>query len=156
MKKEKKDKHFIKKPTYEGGLTALRAFIKENLKYPKAALKAKLEGTVFVKYTIDHKGKVISSKVVSSIGHGCDAEAQRLVSLLKFQVPKIRKMRIQYHKSIQIHFRLPKVAPKPKLKKPVDSNMQITYTTSKKKGVEKKKEDKGKSSGGSYNYTISF
>ena len=158
MKKERKDKHFIKKPTYEGGLTAMRAFIKKNMKYPKAALKAKFEGTVFVKYTVDHKGNVISSKVVSSIGYGCDVEAKRLVSLLKFQVPKIRKMRIQYHKSIQIHFRLPKVAPKPKLKKPTNSGMQINYTTTiKKKDVKKKgDEDNQNSTGGSYNYTISF
>lgn len=156
MKKEKKDKHFIKKPTYEGGLTALRAFIKKNMKYPKAALKAKIEGTVFVKYTIDHKGKVIASKVVSKLGHGCDEEAQRLVSLLEFQVPKIRKMRIQYHKSIQIHFRIPKVAPKPKLKKPVNSGMHINYTTTKKKVVKKKGEDNTDSTGGSYNYTISY
>ena len=155
MKKEKKDKHFIKKPTYEGGLAAMRAFIKKNMKYPKSALKEKIEGTVYLKYTIDHKGKVISSKVVSSLGHGCDEEARRLVSLLKFQIPKIRKMRIQYHKSIQIHFRLPKVAPKPKLKKPVNAGMQIKYTTTKKKVVDKKKKEDG-DSGGSYNYTISY
>ena len=151
MKKEKKDKHFIKKPTYEGGLTALREFIRKNMKYPKAALKEKIEGTVFVKYTVDHKGNVISTKVVSSLGHGCDEEAKRLVSLLKFQIPKIRKMRIQYHKSIQIHFRLPKVK-----EKKVTSGMKISYTTSKKQVVEKKEDGKKGESGGSYNYTISY
>ena len=160
MKKEKKDKHFIKKPTFEGGLTALREFIRKNMKYPKAALKNKVEGTVFVKYTVDHKGKVINSKVVSSLGSGCDEEAKRLVALLKFQVPKIRKMRIQYHKSIQIHFRLPKVkiAPKPKRKKPpVNSGMQINYTTTTTRKTEVKKKKKGDGeSGSSYNYTISF
>lgn len=156
MKKEKKDKHFIKKPTYEGGLTAMRAFIRKNMKYPKAALKHKVEGTVFLKYTIDHKGKVIGSKVVSSLGSGCDEEAKRLVSLFKFQVPKMRKMRIQYHKSIQIHFRLPKIAPKPKPKKPpINSGMQIKYTTTTTKKVVDKKKDNGEA-GGSYNYTISY
>ena len=155
MKKEKKDKHFIKKPTYEGGLTALREFIRKNMKYPKAALKEKIEGTVFVKYTVGHKGKVISSKVVSSLGHGCDEEAKRLVSLLKFQIPKIRKMRIQYHKSIQIHFRLPKEQVK-KVTPKVTAGMKINYTTSSKKKVVKKKDDGKGDSGGSYNYTISY
>ncbi len=149
MKKEKKDKHFIKKPIYEGGLTAMRSFIRKNMKYPKAALKEKIEGTVFVKYTIDHKGKVIASKVVASLGYGCDEEAKRLVSLFKFQVPKMRKMRIQYHKSIQIHFRLPKP------KEQVKTEMKISYTTSTKKIV-KKKDDGKDDGGGSYNYTITY
>ena len=107
MKKESKDKHFIKKPIYEGGPTALSLFIKNNLKYPDEAKTNKIEGTVIVKYTINYKGDVIDTKTIKGLGYGCNEEAIRLTKLLKFKIPKTRNIKIQFHKSIQIHFRLP-------------------------------------------------
>ena len=86
---EKKDKHFIKKPYYEGGIKALKKFVGENLQYPKEALREKIEGTVYVRYTVDYKGNVIAAKTISGIGYGCDQEALRLVKMLKFIAPKI-------------------------------------------------------------------
>ena len=79
MQKERKDKHFIKKPIYPGGIKEMRALIGRELKYPSEALESKIEGTVYLRYNIDHKGNVTSSKVLSSLGHGCDEEAQRIV-----------------------------------------------------------------------------
>ena len=107
--KERRDDSFIKKPVYPGGTTAFRKFIKENLKYPKTAFENKIEGTVFVQYTIDHKGKVIETKVLKGIGHGCDAEAERILKLLVFEIPKNpRKLRVTFHQKTQITFKLPK------------------------------------------------
>lgn len=108
MHSEKKDKHFINKPIYEGGTSALKAFIASRLKYPVDALKNKIEGTVYLKYTIDYKGNVIDSKVISGLSKDCDNEAQRLVSLLKFKVKKPKGIKVKFHKKIQIHFKLPK------------------------------------------------
>ncbi len=108
MTQEKKDKHFIKKPVYPGGPKAFKAFITKNLVYPPEALKQRIEGTVFVKYAIDYKGNVVDVKVKSGIGHGCDEEAIRLIKMLKFEVPKTpRKLKVLFHKTSQIHFRLP-------------------------------------------------
>ncbi len=107
--KERKDKHFIKKPIYPGGRDALRKFISENMQYPKEALESRIEGTVTLKYTIDYKGKVTEAHVVSGLGYGCDEEAIRLVKLLKFEVPRSgRRVRVQFHKDLHIHFKLPK------------------------------------------------
>lgn len=114
MQKEKKDKHFIKKPHFEGGLNAMRKIIRENLVYPAEALEHKIEGTVVVKYAIDHLGKVIEAKVIAGIGHGCDEEAVRLVHLFRFQVPRNRGIKVRFHKDIHIHFRLPQKKEKPK------------------------------------------
>jgi len=102
--------------------------IKSKMKYPKDALKEKIEGTVHLRYEIDYKGNVTKSKVISSLGYGCDEEAQRLVKLLKFEMPKIpRKMRLKFNKTIRIHFKLPKA--KPKKVKPTlpKAKQQITY-----------------------------
>ena len=79
MAKEKKDNQFIKKPFYPGGNKAYADFIKKNLKYPSKALKNKTEGTVLLKYDIDHKGNVTDAKVIKSVGDGCDEEAIRVI-----------------------------------------------------------------------------
>ena len=142
MKKESKDKHFIKKPIYEGGLTALKLFIKNNLKYPEEAKLHKVEGTVVVKYTVNYKGEVIEARALKGPGYGCNEEAVRLSRLLKFKIPKTRKIKIQFHKSIQIHFRLPKDKPKPSSRE-----VQYTYTPS-------AKEDKKETH--SYSITVNF
>ena len=133
MKKEKKDKHFIKKPYYEGGITAMRDFIRKNMRYPESALQAQVEGTVHIRYTIDHKGKVIATKVINGIGYGCDEEAVRLVQLLEFIAPKNKNIKAIFHKTIQIHFRLPKQ------EKP---SIQYNYVLTKKQKPSPKEEGK--------------
>lgn len=148
MQKEKKDKHFIKKPIYPGGKKALQLFITQNLKYPPDALKEKIEGTVVLKYTVNHQGKVIDTKVISSLGHGCDEEAERVVSLLKFEVPSNRGVKVLHHLNIHIHFRLPKQKAKPKQQQTTDPRYTYTYTTT----PATKSTEKPKSS--PYTYTV--
>ena len=107
MKRQRKDKHFIKKPIYEGGPIALKRFITKNLRYPKEALTEKIEGTVVVRYAINYKGKVIDAKIISGLRGGCETEAIRLVRLLDFTVPRNRGVKALFHKDLQIHFKLP-------------------------------------------------
>lgn len=133
MKKERKAKHFIKKPVYEGGPKALKRFIALQLQYPAEALAHQVEGTVALKYTIDHLGEVIDTQIISGVGYGCDEEAERLVRLLRFQVPPNRGLRVTFHKSIQIHFNLP-----------VNSSFSVQYNYMSTSGVP----------AGSYHYTI--
>lgn len=136
MKKERKDKHFIKKPIYEGGPNALKQFIGKNLSYPKAALQAKIEGTVVIRYTINIYGKVVDTKIINGLSHGCNEEADRLVRLLQFKVPKNRGFKGFFHKDLHIHFKLPKVA---------SSTIQYTLTPAAKeeKQVVVPKKDNG-------------
>ena len=107
MKKEKKDKHFIKKPTFPGGRDALRKFIKSNLKYPQEALKNKVEGTVRLKLEINYKGIVKNTSVITKIGSGCDEEAERICEMMKFEVPHHRGVRVTFFKNLNIRFKLP-------------------------------------------------
>ncbi len=107
MKKERKDKDFVKSPYFEGGRSAMDAFVKKELKYPKDALANKIEGRVSLQYTVDYKGKVIETHVISGIGHGCDEEAVRLVRSLSFKVPEQGKIKSKYSRKLHIHFRLP-------------------------------------------------
>jgi protein TonB len=124
---EKKER-FVKMPIYEGGQKALNKFVAENLRYPADAQKGKIEGTVQVFYIINNKGDVIDAKVTSSLGHGCDEEALRLVKLLKYTIPRNHKLKATFNKKINIHFKLSKqVEPiNPVLSKPV-TPLQIQY-----------------------------
>lgn len=153
MPKEKKDKNFIKKPIYEGGPKAIKAFIRDNLRYPEEALKQKVEGTVVLKYSIGYKGDVVDTKIISGLGYGCDEEAVRLARMLKFEVPRTRGVKVLFHKDIKIHFRLPRQ--KPKAAKAPASTVEYAYTVTPKKKDTLKKPSKDEKSGG-YSYTISF
>ena len=94
-------------------------------------------------YNINFKGIVTDVRVISGIGYGCDEEATRLVKEFKFEVPKTRKVKVKFQKTIQIHFRLPK----PKVVK----GPQVTYTLTSKKNSKKEEPDSS-----SYYYTIEW
>lgn len=145
MKKESKEKHFIHKPIYEGGIKAMREFIRSQLVYPQSALQNKTEGTVHLKYEVDYKGQVKKVKVVSGLGNGCDEEAIRIVKLFQFKISKNRNLRVKFQKKIQIHFKLPKQASKAE-------NLQLNYQLRTKSKI--KDSSSGSSSG--YSYTINI
>ena len=110
MKKHRKPESFIPAPSYPGGNEALKKFVGDNLKYPKEALEKNIEGTVRVKFDVDMKGKVIKTEILQGLGHGCDEEARRVVSLLRFDKTHARGVKVVHHKTININFKLP---PKP-------------------------------------------
>ncbi len=107
MEREKKPKHFIQQPEFPGGPKELTKFIYQHLRYPQAALEARIEGTVLIEYDIDFKGNVIESRVLQSLGYGCDEEAARVVRLLKFAVGRNRGVKVIFHKKAHIRFKLP-------------------------------------------------
>lgn len=121
-------------------------FIAKHLTYPEKAKAKKIEGTVVLWIDINYKGVVLGSKVRSSLGHGCDEEAQRVVKLLKFDVPNaVRRGKVLFHKTINIRFNLPVEKPKPT---PTQTqSTKLTYS------IVKKKKEKASSS---YNYTINL
>ena len=130
MKKERKDKDFVKSAYFEGGRAAIDAFVKKELRYPKEAIAAKVEGRVSVQYTVDHKGRVTEVHLISGIGHGCDEEALRIVKLMQFRVPEDGKIKSKYSRKLHIHFRLPgspAVLPETKKTGPIVQNLQINY-----------------------------
>jgi len=141
MKTPKKEKHFINKPSYPGGPKALWVFIRKNLRYPKEALDKKISGVVRLKYTINGKGKVTAAQVIHSLGYGCDEEAIRVINILKYYVPKQRKIKVKFHKTINVRFKPPK-------------KKKIEITLSKKKPETKEKVKEKKKSG--YEYTITI
>ena len=106
-----KSQHFIKKAEYPGGSEALKKFIKNNLRYPKEALNHRVEGSVFLRYEVNEKGKVHNISVISCLGYGCDEEAERIIRLLKYSQIKNRGIKVNTKFKLAINFKLPKVRP---------------------------------------------
>jgi TonB family protein len=105
MKKERKKEQFIQQPNYIGGDKAMTAFIYQHLRIPEEALQNNIEGVVYLEFGIDYKGKVIETRVIKGLGHGCDEEAARVLKLLKFDMGKYPGMKIIFHKKAKILFK---------------------------------------------------
>lgn len=54
-------------------------YLKENVQYPPAAMKAGIEGTVYVQFVVQEDGSLEDIKVIKGIGGGCDEEAVRVI-----------------------------------------------------------------------------
>ncbi|MBF9223630.1 energy transducer TonB [Hymenobacter ruricola] len=80
-------------PVYPGGEQALGLFFLENIKYPEAARVKELSGIVLVTATVNADGSVSNPVVAKSLSPECDAEALRVVPLLKGWQPAMRKGR---------------------------------------------------------------
>ena len=105
----------------------------------QAALDANVEGTVIVEYDIQDTGIVQNTRVLKSLGHGCDEEAMRVVGLLRFEKVKNRGVRLKITTKTNINFIIPGV--------------RISYTATEKKEQEKQQQEEKPVT---YGYTIEF
>lgn len=131
-KKRKKDKNFVKMPQYPGGNSAMREFINSQLRYPEEALKNRVEGQVHIAYSVSNEGKVEDVEVLNGIGYGCDEEAVRVISLLKYAPAANHQFKVRSSQRTRIHFRLPGTAPN------TASTIQYTVVPEKEKPAQEK------------------
>lgn len=73
---------------YEGGQTAMYAFIAQELKYPLLAKRNRIQGQCIVSFTLNPDGTMQGIKLVKQLGGGTGEEALRVVRLLKFKKPE--------------------------------------------------------------------
>ena len=77
-------------PHYAGGTEAIVTFLEKNLKYPEDAKKAGIEGVVYVNFVVDAQGQVTLPKIMRSASPSLNAEALRLVGLMKDWKPAMQ------------------------------------------------------------------
>ncbi len=123
----RKPNSFINNPVYPGGAKALNEFISSNIRYPEEALKNQIQGTVSVDFDIDIFGNVSAPKIKHGLGYGCNEEAMRIVSLLKFSKRKYQGVHVVFHQNMNINFKIHSAA------KPIvpeeTQNFKVNYTT---------------------------
>ncbi len=74
-------------PSFPGGDEKLRKFLAENIVYPQQAQENGIQGTVYLSFAVDRKGKIGKIKVLKGIGGGCDEEAVRVIKLMPEWIP---------------------------------------------------------------------
>lgn len=82
-------------PELIGGLAALQ----REVRYPERALRANIQGRVYVQFIVNERGEVENPRVIRGIGGGCDEEAIRVVSQARFKpgMQRGRPVRVQYN-----------------------------------------------------------
>ena len=98
-------------PEYPGGLSELMKFLSMNIRYPKTAQKAGVEGRVIAQFVVGKDGSVSNIKVVRHVNQELDAEAVRVISTMPNWKPGIKNgvpVRVRY--TLPISFRLNKPA----------------------------------------------
>lgn len=115
-------KNFLRIPTYPGGKDAYQQFIKENIVYPEQAISNRVEGLVYVKYTVNNIGEIMAVEVAKGIGYGCDEEAIRVIRLLVYVSVRNRGVKMKATLKTRINFNL-----KVSFQTPDSECMQINY-----------------------------
>lgn len=94
-------------PEYPGGVNGLMSFLAQNLVYPESAMEGNIQGKVVVKFVVTRDGSVANVEVVRSVDPALDAEASRVISLLKGFTPGIidgKKVDVWY--TLPVNFKL--------------------------------------------------
>lgn len=71
-------------PEFPGGELALFKFIKDNLRYPEAEKKRRIEGNVYIAFVIHKNGTVMKAEIYKGVedGPGLNQEALRITQLM--------------------------------------------------------------------------
>jgi len=94
-------------PEFPGGTKAMFKFLGENIKYPKAAADANVQGRVFLSFVVTETGEVQDIAILKGIGYGCDAEAVRVLSLFpKWEPAKQDGVPVNVRYNLPINFQL--------------------------------------------------
>jgi protein TonB len=89
-------------PRFPGGDQARFYFLRSNIRYPEAAVKAGIQGVVMVVFVIEPNGTVSNIEVSKGIGSGCDEEAIRVVKIMPLWEPGKRS-----GKAVRVLVRMP-------------------------------------------------
>ncbi len=94
-------------PEFPGGEKALMTHIGKEVKYPDDALKAGIQGKVFVNFVIDKDGNILNPKIVRSVNPSLDKEALRVIGTLPKWTPgKLKGKNVDVSYTIPINFKL--------------------------------------------------
>ncbi len=89
-------------PEFPGGPKALMDYLMTNVKYPKTAFDANIQGRVIAQFVVDKEGTVRDAHVVKSVDPALDAEALRVIN----NMPKWKPGR-QNGKVVNVKYTIP-------------------------------------------------
>lgn len=109
-KADTKDEVFMvveQMPEFPGGIKELMTYLKDNIKYPKAAQDKKVQGRVIVQFVVEKDGTPTEFNVIRSVDPTLDAEALRVMKEMPKWKPGMQKgqaVRVKY--TVPVSFKL--------------------------------------------------
>ena len=109
-KADTKDDVFMvveQRPEFPGGMKELMTYLKDNIKYPKAAQDKKVQGRVIVQFVVEKDGTPTEFNVIRSVDPTLDAEALRVMKEMPKWKPGMQKgqaVRVKY--TVPVSFKL--------------------------------------------------
>jgi len=96
------------KPVYPGSDHNFSSFVASNLKYPEAAFKQNISGTVKLKFVVEPSGRISNIVVDKAVGGGCTEEAIRVVRLIRWKPAVFNEMAVRSWIYLEITFDIAK------------------------------------------------
>jgi periplasmic protein TonB len=94
-------------PEFPGGLTAMYAYIRNNIVYPKMAREVNIQGTVFLSFVVEKDGSLSDIQIIRSPDQLLSDEAARVVASMPYWMPgKQRGRPVRVSFSLPIKFTL--------------------------------------------------
>ncbi|MCB9252084.1 MAG: energy transducer TonB [Flavobacteriales bacterium] len=96
-------------PSYPGGEEAMMKFISKNLKYPKAAMEAGIQGRVVLRFTVSKTGKIVDIHSINKkkLGYGLEEAAIDVIAAMPdWQPGTQRGTPVSVYFTIPISFKL--------------------------------------------------
>lgn len=94
--------HVEQMPEFLGGNAALMKYLQKQMKYPPQALRAGVEGKVFISFTVNTDGSIDDVEVLKGLGYGTDEEAARVISKMPAWKPGY-----QNNHAVPVRYNLP-------------------------------------------------
>ena len=94
--------HVEEMPEFMGGNAALMKYLQRQMKYPPQALRAGVEGKVFISFTVNTDGSIDDVEVLKGLGYGTDEEASRVIGRMPAWKPGY-----QNHHAVPVRYTLP-------------------------------------------------
>lgn len=97
----------ISEPQFPGGQGQWNKHLRKNLKYPRAASEAGIQGTIEITFMVRNNGRLENIRVSKSLHPAADAEGLRIVRLSPNWIPAQENGRnVDKEMTIKIRFRL--------------------------------------------------
>ena len=95
------------KPTFPGGESAMKSFLRSNIKYPIVAQENGEQGCVFVQFIIEKDGSISDVKISRSDAPSLDEEAMRVIKAMpKWNPGKLNGIPVRVKNEVPVVFRL--------------------------------------------------
>ena len=92
---------------FPGGEAAMNKFLGENLKYPKMAQDAGIQGIVYVTFVVEPSGVITNIKILRGLGGVCDDAAVNAIKKMpKWNAGKQRGKAVRVQFNLPVRFRL--------------------------------------------------